>query len=138
MSDTATYAAWVDQAHAWGGVATAWPFSTGDYASYYGQPAARFPMDTFLAMVDDGRVDASTAIAQMNNAQTWVYLLASSMTGNTNIVTAAQGLVNPSQAELEQACAVNNDCPVDWSALVKEIVIGIAILAGVAVFTRIG
>lgn len=137
MSDTATYGAWVDSVHALGGVATAWPFQTGAYAGSYGLPAARFPADTFANLANVGALPMATGV-QFNVPGTWVYVLASSMTGDTNIDNAAQGLIAPTQAELEQACAQEGNCPVDWTGLIKEIVVGIAILAGVAVFSKIG
>jgi hypothetical protein len=131
------FTSWVDQAHSLGGVATVWPFSTGPYASNYGQPAARFPADVFASLADAGTLPMTDGV-QFNNPGTWVYVLATSMTGSSAVNDAATQLVDPTQAELEQACAANGDCPTDWQGLLKELVIGTGVLVGAIVLSKLG
>ena len=138
MTDISAYTAWVDSVHRLGGVATVWPFATGNYAASYGQPAARFPVDVYTSYINDGTFSMAWDGVQTNNPGSWVYVLAAAMEGNQSVNEAAQGLIDPTQAELEQACAVNGNCPVDWSSLVKEIVIGVAVLVGVSVLGKLG
>jgi hypothetical protein len=112
----AAYVAWVDAVHQLGGVATAWPFSVGQYGSSYGVPAARFPASAFATMAGSEYPGLGVSIpvangVQFNNAGTWVYVLASAMTGGPSVDQSAQAMTGATQAESEQACAANNNCP---------------------------
>lgn len=55
-----------------GGVVTRWPFPADDY---YGQLAARFPGDVYLALVESRKIGANAPAAYTNNNQ-WAYVLA--------------------------------------------------------------
>lgn len=135
----AAYAAWVDGVHTIQGVATAWPFA----GSNYGQPAARFPADVFAQFAGQPIPGTSlnmpmAAGVQFNNPGTWVYVLASTMTGGDAVNQSAQAMTQATSAEAEQACAVEGNCPTNFEALVKDIVIGLGIVAGAVVVSKLG
>ena len=68
---------------------------------------------------------------QFNNPGTWVYVLAQSMTGSSDVDTSIHDSVNTAtQAEAEAACAVNGNCPTDIEKLLKELLIGAAVIVG--------
>ena len=102
--DQATYARWAASVEQLGGVATNWPFGTGLYAKYYGQPAARFDVATYATLYNAGRIDAN-APQQTNGASTYAYVLASGV-----VQQAAKSLSVPTQAEIDAgASAWMND-----------------------------
>lgn len=93
--DQATFAQWAATVEQLGGVATAWPFQSGLYARYYGQPAARFDATTYANLANAGRIDM-TAPQQANVSNGYVYVLADGV-----VQQAAQSLDQPTQQEIQ-------------------------------------
>lgn len=128
----ADYVAWVNAVHALGGIATAWPFA----GVSYGRPAARFPADTFATLANAGQLPMAAGV-QFNTPGTWVYVLASAMTGSSSVDDSAQAMVNATTAEAEQACAIAGNCGgTSLEGIVRDVVIGIGLLAGVFVISK--
>lgn len=90
----------------------------GDSSSY-GLPAARFPADVFATIAGNSYANLGVSVpvangVQFNLAGTWVYVLASAMTGTNDVDSSAQAMTGATDAEAEKACAANNNCVPDW------------------------
>ena len=121
------YAQWALDTKSLGGVATVWPFSD----SYRGQPAARFDAATFAALVNAGQL--STSGTQATTSGAWVYVLASAMTGDNQVVQDASNFVQPTPDEEAAAAAAS---PSTGEQLVKEVLVGVAGIVALAVVLR--
>lgn len=97
IAQGADYPTWAAQVQALGGVATVWPFQT----SNYGEPAARFDSATYSQLVNNGTLSGIGAQATTSGA--WVYVIATAMTGTSDVVTTYNGSVEPTAQELALA-----------------------------------
>lgn len=93
--DQATFAQWAASVEQLGGVPTNWPFQSGLYGRYYGQPAARFDVATYANVANAGGIDMNAPQQTTANNQ-YVYVLA-----NGIIQQAAQSLTQPTQHEIQ-------------------------------------
>lgn len=66
---------WVASLKSTGGVATAWPFSSGLYGAFYGRPAARFTGANYARAANSGLLDMSQPQQATSNSA-YVYVLA--------------------------------------------------------------
>lgn len=76
-----TWNEWVATVKRSGGIATVWPFKTGIYGIYAGQPAARYSTPAYAKAYGAGQIDprapqqTTTQFTTEGNAA-WVYVLA--------------------------------------------------------------
>jgi hypothetical protein len=66
---------WVVSLKSTGGIATAWPFSSGLYGKYYGRPAAKFTGANYARAANSGLLDMSQPQQATANSA-YVYVLA--------------------------------------------------------------
>jgi len=55
----APFPAWAAAVKAAGGSAVVWPFKTGIYAKYYGQPAGKYDAQTYVTDANAGKFDVT-------------------------------------------------------------------------------
>lgn len=54
---------------------TTWPFKAGIYGKYFGRPAARFDIATYVRLGNTGKI-ARTGVQQITDSGQWAYVLA--------------------------------------------------------------
>ena len=93
ITQGADHATWAAQVKQLGGVATVWPFSS----SNYGEPAARFDPATYSDLVNTGELSGIGSKTTANGA--WVYVLATAMTGTSDVVNTYDNSAQATDAE---------------------------------------
>lgn len=120
-----------------------WPFQD----DHFGEPAARFSPDAYVAVYNAGYLPSGEG-TQENTARTWIYVLASAMTGNNDVVQDAPTHTMTFTERATNALFVAGDTAAEAAGLPSlagiesglktagYVVLGLAALAVVSFFGR--
>lgn len=122
-----------------------WPFQD----DHFGEPAARFSPDAYVTVYNSGNLPSGEG-TQENKAGTWIYVLASAMTGNDDVVRDAPTHTMTLTERAANAVFTAGDVAAEATGLPSlssiesglktagYVVVGLAALAAYAMFFRRG